>query len=1135
MCKRFFIISLTSFLLFFTGMAFGIDNTIYRTYVEKISKQEDIKLFSPEHFKNNGLQNSIQYKMAMNGHEEYLYALLTDSVLSAFQKDIAIMALGETKAYQILEKIFLDTTVNVSLRGAVPRYLAETGLHNDMLFRIATDNNQVDLLRERILSALGHANALSYLKEIIYNNNLRYTLIRDPEIMNGSAIHALTYGNAEKAIHIFDEILHDDSTTISIRSEIISEVASEAKLKTEPERKAKYSEYLMNLSNDQTLNSELKLLAVDQYKKVSSGQISPPKVITIDMDTTHALENYHNGKFREALELYHKAIDRFHKDNELNQLDEARLYSDISAVYLAVSDYNKAMEYAKLALSIRLNKLGENNEATANSYNTIGCIYKAQGQYDLALKNHQKALSIRSATLGQDQLLAAISYNNIGVVHLELGEYSLALNNFNKALTIQKTKLHPDHPDIAASYHQIGSAYDLMCDYSRALDYFNNALSLRTKKPDHPDTANSYNSIGQVYYAQHNFEKAIEYHKKALVIREKVLGPEHASTANSLNNLALQYETMGRYAEAEPLYKRALAIAANAGEPKLLRNVQENFSSLLKNQGKQEAAIFFAKQAVNITQDMRKNVAKIDIETLKTFQKTVESTYKRLSDLLIDAGRLPEAQQVMALLKQEEYFEYVRQDAKEEDVMAGRATYTGTEASLDLKYRQAADPLAILGAERGQLAELKLRTPDQEARLTILGKDLEKAGEAFQKVIEEITRELSEKQQGGNVVQIAEALGLQEDLRELGQGTVALYTLAGEEKYRVMLIAPDFRKAYQSAISEKEMNRKITALCEVLKDPRRDPRPLAKELYDLIIGPVVPDLTVLNAKTLMWSLDGALRYLPISALYDGKQYLVETYRNVVFTLASHSGLKDQPKPTWNGLGLGVSKPQPGFSELKAVKAEIDGIVRTDSSPQGVLPGLIGLDEAFTLDAMKQELRRSYPLVHIASHFKLTPGNDTQSFLLLGDGTHLPLSDIIKQTNLFKGVELLTLSACNTGVGDGKEVEGFGVLAQRQGAKGVIATLWPVDDASTGIFMQNFYRLREQEKLTKAEALQRAQLLFITGKTQGTSDTTQRATVEYTTPEGRDATAPAAPFTPNPAAPYSHPYYWAPFFLMGNWL
>ena len=339
----------------------------------------------------------------------------------------------------------------------------------------------------------------------------------------------------------------------------------------------------------------------------------------------------------------------------------------------------------------------------------------------------------------------------------------------------------------------------------------------------------------------------------------------------------------------------------------------------------------------------------------------------------------------------------------------------------------------------------------------------------------------------------------------------------------------------QSAISKKELNLKITTLCEVLKNPRQDPRPLAKELYDLIIGPVVPDLTVLNAKTLMWSLDGSLRYLPISALYDGKQYLVETYRNVVFTLASHPWLKDQPKPTWNGLGLGVSKPQPGFSELKAVKVELGGIVRTDGSPQGVLPGLIGLDEAFTLDAMKQELRRSYPLVHIASHFKLTPGNDTQSFLLLGDGTHLPLSDIIKQTNLFKGVELLTLSACNTGVGDGKEVEGFGVLAQRQGAKGVIATLWPVDDASTGIFMQNFYRLREQEKLTKAEALQRAQLLFITGKTQGTSDTTQRATVEYTTPEGRDATAPAAPFTPNPAAPYSHPYYWAPFFLMGNWL
>ena len=104
---------------------------------------------------------------------------------------------------------------------------------------------------------------------------------------------------------------------------------------------------------------------------------------------------------------------------------------------------------------------------------------------------------------------------------------------------------------------------------------------------------------------------------------------------------------------------------------------------------------------------------------------------------------------------------------------------------------------------------------------------------------------------------------------------------------------------------------------------------------------------------------------------------------------------------------------------------------------------------------------------------------------------------------FNSVDLLTLSACETAMGgataDGREIEGFGWLAQRQGAKSVLATLWSVADDSTGEFMSELYRLRQQEHINKAAALQRAQIGFI---------------------ESSD---------------YAHPFYWAPFILMGNWL
>jgi len=138
-------------------------------------------------------------------------------------------------------------------------------------------------------------------------------------------------------------------------------------------------------------------------------------------------------------------------------------------------------------------------------------------------------------------------------------------------------------------------------------------------------------------------------------------------------------------------------------------------------------------------------------------------------------------------------------------------------------------------------------------------------------------------------------------------------------------------------------------------------------------------------------------------------------------------------------------------------------------------------------------------------------------------------------NMFGGVQLLTLSACNTGVGDGAEVEGFGTLAQRQGAKAVVASLWPVADESTALLMREFYRIRETTPaLTKLDALREAQLELLGGMTAGSAASEQRGLVH-------DPTKPPAPQGSGssqnqvPIKEFRHPYFWAPFFLMGNWL
>jgi len=193
-----------------------------------------------------------------------------------------------------------------------------------------------------------------------------------------------------------------------------------------------------------------------------------------------------------------------------------------------------------------------------------------------------------------------------------------------------------------------------------------------------------------------------------------------------------------------------------------------------------------------------------------------------------------------------------------------------------------------------------------------------------------------------------------------------------------------------------------------------------------------------------------------------------------------------------------------------------------------------MDESFTADSMLASLHRKFSLVHIASHFQFKPGNETSSFLLLGDGSHLTLERIKNLPNIFGGVELLTLSACDTATSgedaSGKEFEGFAVLAQRQGAKAVLASLWPVADQSTQLLMQEFYRLREATPgMLKAEALREAQLDLLHGTINGdTFDNASRGV------KINDHQTSSTSFPFNSGAPYSHPYYWSPFILIGNW-
>ena len=636
--------------------------------------------------------------------------------------------------------------------------------------------------------------------------------------------------------------------------------------------------------------------------------------------------------------------------------------------------------------------------------------------------------------------------------------------------------------------------------------------------------------------------------------------------ATVLSNLGSTYQALGQHARAITFYNQALAIKQEVGAR---ADEAATLYKLMTVQRYPRLAIFYGKQAVNIFQAIRGNIQTLDQTLQRSFLTSKEDVYRTLAELLLTEGRLPEAQQVLDLLKEEEYFDFVRRDAQKVGTLQKRATLTPEEEQQTAGYRARTDLITALGQEKGALLATAKKTPltvTEVQRLEEIETDLVIAAQAFQQFLDDLkTAFKTDPERQSTLTELSKARALQQTLADLGPGTVALYTVVTPGAYHVILTTPAVQVARTKTISATALACKILAFRQALRSPRMNPQPLAHELYQLLIDPIAQDLAGAGAQTLMLALDGVLRYLPFSALHDGERYLVERYRTVVFTPASKDRLKDVPSPAWKGLGLGVSQAHGDFKALPAVARELRGIIRDDDAQNqdGILPGVIKLDAAFTAQTMFAALYQQYPMVHIASHFAFHPGNETQSFLLLGDGTRLPLAQLNERENVFGGVELLTLSACDTAIGgkgaNGKEVEGFGVMAQELGAKAVIATLWPVEDESTKDLMQILYRERETiHGLPKVEALRRAQLALLHGKgqpdpgLQGAALGTEPPRLAVVpdpnaTPareghrglrplegEGCDTGATQLPFTPNPQAPYAHPYYWAPFILIGNW-
>ncbi len=366
---------------------------------------------------------------------------------------------------------------------------------------------------------------------------------------------------------------------------------------------------------------------------------------------------------------------------------------------------------------------------------------------------------------------------------------------------------------------------------------------------------------------------------------------------------------------------------------------------------------------------------------------------------------------------------------------------------------------------------------------------------------------------------------------DLDPQAAVIYPIVLDNRLEVILsLAGKPLQRYATAVSATTVNQTLDALYDSLYNQSinnsavnifsttpLDPRelventqvllPTLQRIYGWLLEPFETELDSAQIETIVFVLNGRLQNVPMAALYDGKQYLLEKYSVALAPslqlLNTQSIPRSQIKVLAAGLSQQVEIKGEIFPALVNVPQELEQIKTIFPKSQQLL------DQEFTAGNIKQQLQVGFPIVHLATHGVFS-SDPEQTFIITGDHNTMGLDSLSTLLSSRQGVkpELIVLSACDTATGDERAVLGLAGVAVRSGSS-TIASLWSVEDMSTTRLMSQFYRELENPATKKVNALRKAQLSLIESlRASPTSSELQQLP--------------------------PHPYYWASYVLVGNW-
>ena len=817
-------------------------------------------------------------------------------------------------------------------------------------------------------------------------------------------------------------------------------------------------------------------------------------------------EFYEAGQFTAAANLWQQAAQAY--DHQGTILNQAQALNYLSLAYQDLGQGEEAQQ--AIATSLKLLQSFEKLEPRgvailAQALNTQGSIQLARGQTETALATWKQA-ETTYARAGNETGKLGSRINQAQALQT-LGQYRRANELLNKL--VEELQAQPDSVLKADGLRSLGIALQTTGDLVQSKETLEQSWAISQQINASADTSATLLGIGNIARDLQQYDVAWGYYQEAAKLAQTPI----ATLQAQLNQLSLLAQTQQWQTV-----------------PSLIPQIESNLSQLSPSRASIYARVNLAESLMqlllaNNKQQTTNNVANnlaIAVQQAREIKDPRAEAYA-----LTQLGKLYEqAQQWQDAQTLTEQALGIAQGIDGADITARAAWQLGRI------LKQQGDITGAIAAYQGAFEHLQSLRSD----LVAVNPDVQFN---FKESVEPVYRELVslllqptltkgqvEDASQANLKQareVIEALQLAEldnffrdacldtqpvVLDEIDTQAGVIYPIilhdslpdSSASRIEVILSLPNQPlRHYATRLPEQEVEAVLQQLYSSLYPGySRDRRlGLAKQIYDWLLEPAEADLANSGIQTLVFVPDGFLRNLPIAALYDGEQYLIEKY-----SIALSPGLQLFPqaleREELSALAAGLTESRQGFAELPAVEEEVQEIASEVDSQ-------VLLNQEFTRTAFQEQINgKPFPVVHLATHGQFS-SNPEETFLLTWD-ERIGVKDFDvlfekRRLGILKPIELLVLSACQTAAGDKRATLGLAGFALRSGARSTMASLWSVNDESTAALMSEFYRQLTQtdRPITKAEALRQAQLALLNDPL------------------------------------YNHPYFWASFVLVGNWL